>query len=223
MSGRDEFYENSYTKLLNNGLIGYIGKFVHRQLEPKSLKEKHFDKVLELGAGHGQHLEYVKHSFSTYYETDIRETNLPNRDSSSFNLIQEEVDAQKLPYPDAFFDRVIATCLLAHLDFPEESLREWKRVTKPGGLITIYVSCEPGMILRLGRYLSTVQKARKSGGKHLSIHYREHRNYFIPLNIMIKEVFADSLVDRKFWPVRIPSWNFNIGTIFQIKSEVISE
>jgi SAM-dependent methyltransferase len=217
MDGRDEFYDKNYKKLLNEGLIGFVGGLVHRNMEPSTLRENHLNNVLELGAGQGQHLNYVNHSFDTYHETDIRVSNLPKRDKSEFNLIQEAIDAQDLPYSNSFFDRVIATCLLAHLDFPEKSLNECKRVTKNNGLITIYVPCEPGLLLRAARYISTVQKSKKLGVDHLSIHYREHRNYFISLNLLIMEVFYDCKISRKFWPLIVPSWNLNFGVVYQIK------
>jgi len=44
-------------------------------------------------------------------------------------------DAQDLPFEDATFDAVIAESVLAFIDDRQATLREWMRVTKPGGYV----------------------------------------------------------------------------------------
>jgi len=51
-------------------------------------------------------------------------------------------DAEKLPFPDASFDRVIASSLLSHVLHPEQVVRELKRVVKPDGRVVISVCNE---------------------------------------------------------------------------------
>jgi ubiquinone/menaquinone biosynthesis C-methylase UbiE len=51
-------------------------------------------------------------------------------------------DAEKLPYDDASFDRVLASSLLSHVLHPEVVIRELKRVTKPGGRVVISICME---------------------------------------------------------------------------------
>lgn len=43
--------------------------------------------------------------------------------------------AERLPYPDASFDAVVADSVLEHLDDPREALEEWARVLRPGGTL----------------------------------------------------------------------------------------
>lgn len=54
-----------------------------------------------------------------------------NEKSDSLNL-----DSDKLPYEDNFFDAVYSTHVLEYLQHPEETLSEVLRVTKSGGYIS---------------------------------------------------------------------------------------
>lgn len=49
-----------------------------------------------------------------------------------------------LPFPDAFFDAVVAKDILEHLQKPWLTVAEIKRVTRPGGIILASVICERG-------------------------------------------------------------------------------
>jgi SAM-dependent methyltransferase len=49
-----------------------------------------------------------------------------------------------LPFPDAYFDAVVAKDILEHLEKPWLLLREIRRVTCPGGIILASVICERG-------------------------------------------------------------------------------
>jgi SAM-dependent methyltransferase len=45
------------------------------------------------------------------------------------------VDAQRLPFPDASFDVVIANHMLYHVPVPADAVAELSRVTRPGGCL----------------------------------------------------------------------------------------
>ena len=96
-------------------------------------------------------------------------------------------------------------------------MANWRRVIKSGGHITIYVPCEPGLVLRFLRSLTTRRKAAKRGVNHDSVHHREHTSYFGRINTLVFEVFNQDLIKRKFFPLRIHSWNLNLWVTYQIK------
>jgi phosphatidylethanolamine/phosphatidyl-N-methylethanolamine N-methyltransferase len=213
----DEYYEEVYEELINGGAVGWVSGLIHKKLE-KNIAGK-FEHVLEVGAGHGQHLKYVKHDFSEYHETDYRVSNLPDRSSiKEKKVIQCRADATNLEdFKDDQFDRVISTCLIVHLEKPEIALQEWRRVTKHGGVISIQVACEPGIVLRFLRNQTTVRKAKKIGRDHLKFHYREHINFYSGIEMLIKDVFERDKISKNFWPFKVPSWNMNLVVIFLVK------
>jgi SAM-dependent methyltransferase len=51
----------------------------------------------------------------------------------------EQMDATKIPYPDASFDVVIANHMLEHIPDDRKALAEFARVLRPGGLLLLAV------------------------------------------------------------------------------------
>jgi phosphatidylethanolamine/phosphatidyl-N-methylethanolamine N-methyltransferase len=219
----DTVYENKYANLLNTGLIGKVFSLKHMTME-RGLANAIFPKVLEVGAGQGQHLNHVKHQWDTYVETDIRLDTLVSTTLtrpplfSNKTIVQQFADAENLEaFANESFDRVIVTCVLAHLKNPETALEEWRRVLVPGGVITIEIPSEPGMLLRLSRMIFTVPKAKRLGHDHLAFHYREHVNHFPSMKMLLNHVFRGDEIKIYTYPIAGLSWNFSLWKIFQIK------
>ncbi len=55
------------------------------------------------------------------------------------NVIFEAADAMALPFPDSSFDVVVCGLGLNFLPSPSRALEEFRRITKPGGTIAVYV------------------------------------------------------------------------------------
>lgn len=215
----DEFYSEYYQTLLGKGATGLVFRQTHVSLERGIPSGRFYSKVLELGAGNGQHYSFVRHDFGEYFETDLREQNIPNREDLRVTKMAQ--NAQKLSdFSNESIDRVIATCLLIHLEKPELALHEWKRVLKklPGNRIDIYVPCEPSLTLRFARFFSTRRRAKKMGFSHAEIHYREHPFNYMYLRILVNSVFADARKIRwKNYPTRLLTWDFSLWTIVTIE------
>jgi SAM-dependent methyltransferase len=213
----DDIYANEYSQILNTGAVGLVSNFVHRTLE-RGISQESFPVTLELGAGSGQHFPFVKHEFSEYFETDIRLENIPERSLRGREPKKLRVDAENLKeFRDGSVDRIIATCLLIHLPNPEIALREWKRVLRAGGKMQIYIPCEPGILLRTLRRLSTVRKAAKLGVNHLSFHYREHKYSYPHLRVLLEENFADCKVTFRQYPFPKLGWELNLWHVVDIE------
>jgi SAM-dependent methyltransferase len=46
--------------------------------------------------------------------------------------------ADRLPWPDGYFQTVVADSVLEHLDEPARAVREWSRVLRPGGRLLVW-------------------------------------------------------------------------------------
>ncbi len=216
-----EEYMDKWTKIYQNtnydsGLTGYFLKKSHEWSEKKFDKTMKFNKVLEVGAGSGVHIDYVKHQYDEYYMTDLHDSFInQSKDKVNDKVILKIEDATKLSFEDNTFDRVIATHILEHVQNPHEVLMEWTRVLKPGGVLTIVLPCDPGFAWRLGRNLF----ARKSFiNKGIDYDYwiaREHINPINNLVSFIKTYFNET--EESWKPFSISSMDLNLFYIVHIK------
>ena len=222
-----KYYMQFFDQTANKGFNGFLFDFTHKKLEytprmSNSGKRKISFRILEVGAGSGQHLKFVEKTYSKYTMTDINSSlMLKNNGESKLAKIEYKVaDVQDLPFKTGSFDRVISTCLLHHLNDVEKALLEIKRVTiKRGGLVSIYLSCDPGILNRLLRSLLIIPKARKLGFSEYKIFIaREHKNHFQSIESLINHVFNGQNIHVKYYPFYIKSWNLNTFCIFQIRT-----
>jgi ubiquinone/menaquinone biosynthesis C-methylase UbiE len=111
-------------------------------------------------------------------------------------------------------------CVLHHVEKPEQVFKELRRVLKVGGTATIYLSCDPSILVRLIRKFTVSRAAKNKGfqGYPLLIS-REHRNHFYSLNQMIKYSFRNDTMQINYFPFVIKSWNLNTFAIFHIVKE----
>lgn len=230
------YYDEHYEEINFEGVGGAATRFTEAALERKFGSSDFFPRVLELGAAHGEHFPYVNHGFDQYilsdltpHECDIAAlvqkrskrlgTPAPPEDSVKYEL----ANAEQLPYDDNSIDRILCTCLLHHLQDPDAALKDWRRVVKPGGVVSIYLQNDPGMMVRYTRHLTTHRRSRKvaaANADFLPTKYlwaREHRNHVLGLKQLIKYNFADDTVDRWSFPFGpAASWNFNFFSILHI-------
>jgi phosphatidylethanolamine/phosphatidyl-N-methylethanolamine N-methyltransferase len=206
-------------KNYDSGLTGYFLKKSHEWSELRFGPDVHFARVLEVGAGTGMHLKYVRHSFDEYMLTDLNpplmdkiELGASTRESGKVIIATE--DATSLSFPDNSFDRVIAAHVLEHLYRPHDVLHEWGRVLKPGGILTLVLPCDPGVLWRLGRFAVARGQFIKAGLLYDYWMAREHVNPINGLVAFIHHYFSD--VSEEWLPMRIPSIDFNLFYIAHI-------
>jgi len=216
---KHSYYSDLYKDVMHSGFVGSIFQFSHIQME-KYFKKNHFyGSILELGATDGTHFAHVNHDFNEYLMTDIDLTSLNRIDFKNVDhrIKIMALDASDLSiFPDESFDRVIVTCLILHLQDPKKSLLEWRRVCKVNGYISIYVHSEPGLLLRIGRYLTTNRKMKKKGLAHLDFVYDEHKLHYLAIKHQIRRIFFNDEIKSKSYPFNL-TWNFSLWKIFTIK------
>jgi len=212
---QSNLYQGTSKKLLNKA-HGNLTSFGNRLVKKNQNISKN---VLEIGAGSGELFEHVNKDFENYFMTDISDwgkkdiLDLALRDQRIKFEIQ---DVEKLSYPEDYFERVLVSCVIAHVTEPYQALLELRRVTKPGGIISIFVSTDPGILLKLIRNILT--KPRMS---NLPIPYElcnsiQHRNTPSSIMEMTRWIFKEDYVKINYYPFRIKSWNLSTHLIINI-------
>ena len=213
------FYECFYDSVIfGKGLGANAVRRTHATME-KPWRGAHFKKVLEIGSGNGEHLDFIQHGFDEYVMLDLRRTELDSKWSSDLRIRTVEGNAEFLPFGIGEFDRVISTCLLHHVEKPELVLSEIERVLSQNGIATIFLRCDPGLAVRTLRKLTVARSAEKKGFKGYNLMIsRDHRNHFGSLLEMAKFVFRKHNFKVKYYPFGIKSWNLNGFAVITIKN-----
>ena len=123
--------------------------------------------MLEIGGGNGEHLPYVRYVPSKkYISLDL----VTPKSKIYTEMISVELlnklkfvkgDSEELKYKNSTFDRILVTCVLAHVDNVMAVLFEIKRVAKKGAEIGILLPTDPGILNRLIKNLITYRKLKK--------------------------------------------------------------
>ena len=80
-----DVYDNSnYSSPIQSAVM----RASHRLSENKFHERDHFSKVLEIGAGTGEHLAFVRHGFDQYVLTDL--------DSRTLDVAKRKLDGKHL-------------------------------------------------------------------------------------------------------------------------------
>jgi SAM-dependent methyltransferase len=207
----DLYEKNNY----DQGLAGFFLNKSHEWSEKPFTAADRFPRVLEVGAGTGVHIGYVRHAFDEYISTDLNPPFLDKMKPAGRNVIVKAEDATRLSFPDRSFDRVIAAHILEHLFPPHQVLREWARVLKPRGLLTLVLPCDPGVGWRLGRYLSARKRFVRDGLDYDYWMAREHVNPINNLVSFVRHYFSD--VREEWYPFRVPSMDLNLFYIAHVR------
>lgn len=216
------FYLNHYSELIgerSSGLLSVLWKYPHKLLESRHSSNAGLE-ILEIGAGEGEHIGFVKQDFMKYVMSDIDHERLgrSEKTNSDSRVSFETADATKLPFSDNQFDRTIATCLLIHLTEPEQALIEWRRVTKTGGVVDVYLPCEPGLMLRIFRMITTKRKAERSGFTGYNLFMaRDHLTSTHRLLELISYIYRNDQISFKYRPFVFRSWYFNLFVTVRIR------
>ena len=199
-----------------SGLVAYFLRRSHAWAEQALTDKEQFRNILEVGAGSGAHLKYVSYEFDAYVATDINEVLLGQATGDLPAAVRIEVqDATSLTYEDDSFDRLVATHILEHLERPHEVLEEWARVVRPGGVLTILLPCDPGILWRLGRRLFARKRFIDAEIDYDYWIAREHINPVNNLIALIRSYFTE--IEESWEPMKIPSIDLNLFYIVNIR------
>ena len=212
----EDYYLSNYKRInISGDISNVVTKLMHRFLE-NGRDSIPFEKVLEVGALNGEHTHFVNHEFSQYYVTDIRNPSQTTIDClSKRGFTFRFADVENLPFEDAYFDRVISTCLLHHLENPEQGISEILRVVKSGGTVDILVPNDPSFIYSASWFVTTgirallKRKFRESYTNRKSEHIKDLKSIEISLLALINY----NLIEKKHFP-NVFKWK-NLAVLFR--------
>lgn len=214
---RDKFSEVYDASNYSSPLQSSVMRSSHKLVEKAYDEQTHFGRVLEVGAGTGEHLPFVRHRFDDYTLTDLdpKTLEVAKRKLAGTHGGKVGFEMQtgnRLSYLDNTFDRLIATHVLEHIYQPHLVLKEWYRVLKHGGVLSILIPTDPGIAWRLGRHFGPRKNAMAQGIAYDFVMAREHVNSCNNLIAILRHYFPES--KEAWWPLPIPSIDLNLFFAF---------
>ncbi len=178
-------------------------------------KEKKGERILEIGAGLGAHINYEEPDWKEYCCIELR-AEMAAIIKERFPHVKVLVsDCQdNLQFEDSYFDRVVAIHVLEHLPNLPCALLQVCRVLKPDGVFSVCIPCEGGLAYRLGRNVSAKRLFKK---RFPNFDYEKvvvaNEHFNLPGEIIEELKTFFDIVIKKFFPLMLPSvhCNFIIG------------
>ena len=212
MYKKDEFkkLDAKYNTHLYTGILGIVMKYCHRQLEKFNSKAK-YSKVLEIGAGSAPHYKYLKHDYDEYFIVETSDFALKSYEGIK-NIKASTYDGKKLPFDNNYFDRIIISHCLEHILDPENFLFEMMSKLKTGGVLSISLPTDPGILWRLGRFFIrcfTLKKTYKiSKEEYEYVNATEHVNSIYNLINIIRYNFKNQIEEHCIpFKIKLPDIN----------------
>lgn len=110
----------------------------------EQIRERSYESLLDVGCGTGFLIDLLtKQKPARYCGVDLSDEMIRvarNKQIEGAEFVVSSAD--RLPYPDGSFDVVTCSQSFHHYPYPEQAMREAKRVLKPGGL---YILSDTGI------------------------------------------------------------------------------
>ena len=211
---KKEIFKNltsRYNSHAYSGLMGFFMNQCHKQLEKFDFPQN-ISKVLEVGAGNAPHYKFIKHQYDEYHIVETSGTIMGNYTDNP-KVIAVNYDGKILPYEKEYFDRIIISHCLEHIVDPEAFLFEMMEKLKTGGVLSISLPTDPGLLFRIGRlylkFFSLRNKYKISSEKFDYMNATEHVNSIFGLSSIIKYNYKDCLKDY-YLPFKIKLFDLNL-------------
>ena len=110
----------------------------------------------------------MRHSYDEYTLADLDPKTLEVDKRKLADILNGKVafevqTGSELDYPDNTFERLVATHILERIYQPHSTLKEWRKVLKHGGSISILIPTDSGVSWVLGRYFGPRKNAIAQG------------------------------------------------------------
>ena len=116
-------------------------------------------------------------------------------------------------FEDNFFDRIIISHCLEHISGPEKLLFEVMNKLRKGGVLSISLPTDPGLLWRLGKIFTKYYTAKRtykiSSNEYDYLLATEHINSIFNLISIIRYNFKNQ-IDESFLPFKIRLVDINL-------------
>ena len=201
---------SKYNQHLYTGLQGYLMNLCHKQLEDFDFPK--ISKVLEIGAGSKPHYNFLKHDYDEYHIIETSTVEITDIKSNP-KVFLKNYDGKKIPFENSLFDRIIISHCLEHIYYPEDFLKEVMSKLKDGGVLSISLPTDPGLLFRLGRlylkFFSIKKNYNISPTEYDYMNATEHVNSIFNLYSILKHNYSN-LAKETFLPFRIKLFDLNL-------------
>ncbi|XP_030956936.1 methyltransferase-like protein 7A [Quercus lobata] len=175
---RSDWYEEFYASVLDKGMDSYEAEIADYKSQLFSNLKGKAQKVLEIGIGAGPNLKYYAgeadvqvfgmdpiRKMEKYAQAAAEAAGLP---LTNFEFLQAVGEA--IPLGDASVDAVVGTLVLCSVKDVDMTLKEVKRVLRPGGvyLFVEHVAAKDGTVLRFIQNVLDPLQQTVADGCHLT-------------------------------------------------------
>lgn len=167
-------------------------------------------RTLEIGSGLGDHIRYEDLAQQEYHAVELREemAQAIKRDFPGVETVVADCQ-DRLPYEDAYFDRVLAIHVLEHLRNLPAALDEVRRVLKPNGRLVVVIPCEGGWMYNLGRRVTVKRTFERRYNTSYEWHIKsDHVNEPGEIFEEVRRLFR--IEGAEYFPFRVPTPHLNV-------------
>ena len=135
MTSIRELYNNFVVKLQES--IYTVGAAKRVQVMSEHVDIRSEDVILDIGGNTGKVTEAYSNNCKEVIVLEPKRNVVEYGKSRRPNIKFVEGEAENIPLPDAYFDKVVASASFHHFSDHDKALEEMKRVLKPDGKIII--------------------------------------------------------------------------------------
>lgn len=134
-----EFNKKHYTKLFTSKSSQYSHGHSVKMKKVLNLFETHENgKILDIGCGDGELTLLIKEKTKAeIYGVDISEDALKIARKKGIKIKIADIDGNKIPYEDEFFDAIFCGDIIEHLVNTDDFVKELNRILKTNGYVVL--------------------------------------------------------------------------------------